>query len=124
MARLKSLKPTLSVLKGGLRRADDGMSRDAYRDAAQPWRRWYKTARWQRVRLGVIRRDKYTCQQTGALCIGKHPAPNSPVVDHIVPHRGDEALFWDESNLQTVSKEFHDREKQRIERADLAGGLR
>jgi 5-methylcytosine-specific restriction protein A len=38
------------------------------------------------------------------------------VVDHILPHRGDEALFWAESNLQTVSKTYHDKEKQSIEK--------
>ncbi len=47
------------------------------------------------------------------LCIGKYPADDSPVVDHIKPHRGDETLFWDPSNLQTVSKAYHDSEKQK-----------
>jgi 5-methylcytosine-specific restriction enzyme A len=31
------------------------------------------------------------------------------VVDHIVPHRGDPALFWDESNWQAMAKVCHDR---------------
>lgn len=30
------------------------------------------------------------------------------VVDHIVPHRGDEKLFWDESNWQALCKRCHD----------------
>ena len=57
------------------------------------------------------------CQQTGVILMGKDPAHDSPVADHILPHRGDPALFWDEQNLQTVSKAWHDREKQRREHA-------
>lgn len=50
---------------------------------------------------------------------GKH-APNSAVVDHIIPHRGDLALFWDESNLHAVSKTWHDKHKQSLEKRGLA----
>ena len=31
------------------------------------------------------------------------------VVDHIVPHRGDQKLFWDESNWQPLCKPCHDK---------------
>ena len=30
------------------------------------------------------------------------------VVDHIVPHRGDRKLFWDEKNWQPLCKRCHD----------------
>ena len=30
------------------------------------------------------------------------------VVDHIIPHRGDEKLFWNEGNWQALCKHFHD----------------
>jgi 5-methylcytosine-specific restriction protein A len=30
------------------------------------------------------------------------------VVDHVVPHRGDPALFWDERNWQSLCKPCHD----------------
>ena len=30
------------------------------------------------------------------------------VVDHIVPHRGDQQLFWDEKNWQPLCKDCHD----------------
>jgi 5-methylcytosine-specific restriction endonuclease McrA len=52
------------------------------------------------------------------LLTGHAPAPTSPIVDHIIPHRGNLALFWDEENLQAVCKEYHDGEKQRLERAN------
>ena len=31
------------------------------------------------------------------------------VVDHIIPHRGDKRLFWDEKNWQPLCKDCHDR---------------
>lgn len=119
MARLKTLPPRLSALAPRLGRAPgDEKARLRERDQNVTWRGWYKTERWRKLRQKILVRDAYTCQRTGAVCIGKHPDPNSPVVDHIHPHRGDEALFWDEANLQTVSKAYHDSEKQKQERAE------
>jgi 5-methylcytosine-specific restriction protein A len=39
--------------------------------------------------------------------------------DHIEPHRGDDRLFWDENNLQTLCKGCHDEVKQAEEQASL-----
>lgn len=97
-----------------------GPERDRVRRQVAHWRKWYSTKRWRALRRAVLKRDAWTCRQTGVLLIGKDPAPNSPVVDHIQPHRGDPDLFWDIENLQAVSKAWHDSEKQRIERG--AGG--
>ncbi|MDH6265525.1 5-methylcytosine-specific restriction protein A [Rhizobium sp. SG_E_25_P2] len=93
------------------------------RDRSVKWRGWYKTERWRRLREEVLIRDGYICQQTGVICSGKYPARNSPVADHKEPHRGDEALFWDINNIQTVSKEYHDTVKQKQERAQPRGIL-
>ncbi|WP_424976816.1 HNH endonuclease [Leisingera sp. S232] len=38
------------------------------------------------------------------------------VVDHIIPHRGDDRLFWDRSNWQPLCTSCHSRRKQRQER--------
>ncbi|MEM8822049.1 MAG: HNH endonuclease [Pseudomonadota bacterium] len=81
---------------------------------------WLNTTRWQNLRLRILERDEWTCRQTGVLLVGGRDAPNSAVVDHIVPHRGDETLFWNEDNLQSVAKAWHDAEKQRRERNGLA----
>jgi len=102
--RLRPMPQVNSAEEGAARRSKD----------------WLNTARWQRLRLKVLKRDEYTCQQTGMLLSGKHPAANSPVVDHIEPHRGDPDLFWDEENLQSVTKEWHDRVKQSMEKRGLA----
>lgn len=40
---------------------------------------------------------------------------DAQVVDHIKPHRGDKALFWDWNNLQALCMPCHDRDKQRLE---------
>lgn len=98
-------------------RAEAEADRSRVRDRVHEWRAWYRTPRWQALRRKVLLRDGYVCRQTGVPLIGKYPAPDSPTVDHIKPHRGDPALFWDEANLQAVSKEWHDREKQRQEHA-------
>jgi 5-methylcytosine-specific restriction endonuclease McrA len=38
------------------------------------------------------------------------------VVDHIIPHKGDTALFWDRTNWQPLCKLCHDSTKQRLEK--------
>lgn len=121
MGRLKSLQPRVKALGSRLQpamtRDESEAKRYRDRDAQQAWRKLYKTERWRKLRLKVLERDGYTCQKTGVICVGRYPAPHSPVVDHIKPHHGDERLFWDESNLHTVTKEYHDKVKQSEERA-------
>jgi 5-methylcytosine-specific restriction endonuclease McrA len=95
--------------------------RDRQRSTFNVWRAWCKTARWQKLRAKVLKRDLYTCQRTGVLLTGKYPAPNSPVVDHKKAHRGDEALFWDETNMHAVSKAYHDKVKQAEEQSQIKG---
>lgn len=117
-SRLTTLKPKLQTLAPRLgRMPGDERARLAERERNQPNRKWYHSERWKQLRLKVLVRDDYTCKQTGQICAGEHPAPNSPVVDHIRPHHWDEALFWDINNLQTVTKAYHDSEKQKQERA-------
>ena len=116
MGRLKMLGASLGTVRSSIAYMPQGEKEHDRHRATQGWRAWYKTARWQRLREAVLLRDSYTCQATGVLLSGKHPAPNSPVVDHREPHRGDPALFWNEDNLWSVSKVWHDAEKQRQER--------
>ena len=42
-------------------------------------------------------------------CLEEGKFRKATVVDHIIPHRGDEKLFWDRSNWQPLCKEHHDR---------------
>ncbi|KQZ81884.1 HNH endonuclease [Mesorhizobium sp. Root157] len=91
--------------------------RSQQRDATQPWRAWYKTSRWQKLRWSVLVRDLFTCQMAG--CGRIEPNTSLLVADHKQPHRGNEQLFWDEANLQCICKACHDRLKQREERDSM-----
>lgn len=41
-------------------------------------------------------------------CLKYSKMVKATVVDHIVPHRGDKILFWDETNWQALCKSCHD----------------
>jgi 5-methylcytosine-specific restriction endonuclease McrA len=119
VGKLKALRPRIGALAPRIGYASgDEQARTKHRDATVNWRAWYKTTRWQKLRQAVLVRDNYRCQKTGVLLMGRHPAPNSPVVDHVKAHRGDPELFWDERNLMAVSKAYHDSVKQAEERRE------
>ena len=101
------------VQPGGQRLSRVFRDREQARPVLEPWRRWYKTARWQRLRLGVLERDCYTCGK----CQVVETDTSQLVADHRVPHRGDEALFWAEGNLWCLCAACHNRVKQAEERA-------
>ncbi len=44
-----------------------------------------------------------------AECMRQGKLTEATVVDHIKPHRGDQQLFWDESNWQPLCKSCHDK---------------
>lgn len=118
---MKSFKPGLSrsiETASVSSRPDKERARLKQREQADSLRGLYRTKRWRDLRLKILERDLYTCRQTGVILSGTYPAPNSAVVDHIKPHRGDEALFWDVENLQSVCKSWHDSIKQAREKAD------
>ena len=124
MARLPRMAPRLTAARPALAwRPEAERARLQVREATTDYRKWYKTARWDVLRKHVLLRDNYTCQQTGALLSGQHPAPDSPVVDHIKPHNGDPDLFWDMGNLQSVTKAWHDSAKQSAERMDKQAAI-
>jgi len=64
----------------------------------------------------VAHGTRCACQIASARARNKCNAP-ATVVDHIIPHRGDEALFNDRNNLQSLCAPCHNRRKQRLERA-------
>lgn len=108
MARLKRLGASLAMLAPDLPMSPHaGPERDRWRARHQPWRAWYRTARWQRLRWQVLERDLFTCRRCGRI-----EADTSRLVcDHVEPHRGDEARFWS-GPFQTLCKGCHDQAKQ------------
>lgn len=145
IAGLTCLKPTLPGLPPRLGLQEQ--NRDARRRAETPWRAWYDTMDWQRLRavkfianaarhgmpidpadLRLVNREAVAeavafvlgrgwvrCEQTGVELVAGRADPRAATLDHIVPHRGNPALFWREDNLQVVAKHWHDSEKQRQE---------
>jgi 5-methylcytosine-specific restriction protein A len=49
------------------------------------------------------------------MCEREGIAHSATVTDHIVPHRGDAELFWNEANWQALCKRHHDRKSLREE---------
>lgn len=113
MVKLTSLKPTLGSLAPTIGRLPGREAFDRDRDQ-QVWRKWYKTARWQKLRMAVLVRDLFTCQRCGRI----EGDTSLLVADHKRRHNGVEALFWDILNLWTLCKTCHDSWKQRQERRD------
>ncbi len=76
----------------------------------RPWRHWYDKARWDRRRKLQLQKDHYLCVMHLA-CGAIEPAT---VVDHVVPHNGDEKLFWF-GDLQSLCVSCHNNTKQQLE---------
>jgi hypothetical protein len=53
------------------------------------------------------------CAQAGNVVLGYH-------VDHVKPHKGNLALFYDPQNLQTLCTPHHNGSKRREERRGFA----
>jgi 5-methylcytosine-specific restriction protein A len=119
MGKLTNVRPRLVAVVSRLPRMTDEHGHDA---RSEHWRNWYKLARWQRLRQRVFVRDGYVCQRSGVICAGSGDDPNAPVANHIRAHRGDPVLFWDEDNIETVTKQVHDTIIQRAEAAARARG--
>jgi len=94
--------------KGAPTRKEQKANADRYRGSASE--RGYNH-RWSKARDTFIR--------SHPLCIGCEAggliAP-ATVVDHVDPHHGDPAKFWDTSMWQSCCKWHHDSVKQQLER--------
>lgn len=78
----------------------------AYRREQDRWRgsaseRGYTHA-WHKARNRYLR-DNPLCTQ----CKGQGVIKEAGVVDHIIPHKGNNELFWDESNWQSLCTRHH-----------------
>lgn len=56
------------------------------------------------------------------MCLNQGHEVASEITDHIIPHKGDKQLFWDESNWQALCKRCHDSIKQTIEKSGYEKG--
>ncbi len=74
--------------------------------AADPF---YLSKQWKKVRLDVIRRDKWRCQQCNVLCLGKKRDKPTAHVDHLVARKDRPDLALSMNNLQTLCAPCHSR---------------
>ncbi|MGU3495920.1 HNH endonuclease [Xanthobacteraceae bacterium A53D] len=92
-------------------------------------------SRWDKARATFLAEPEnclcVRCKANGILNPGTlrmdgAPEPNPRrrhlVVDHIVPHKGDQKLFWDRSNWQALCPDHHDIAKQQEEGRGFASG--
>lgn len=134
LIRLKALKPRLQAIV----RRTPVMQPDSWRnEQSSSAKRGYGYA-WQKARAGHLRshplfvyclRDPayspvrdlapstaiLRCAALGMV------APMASVVDHIEPHRGDQVLFWNKANWQSLCGTHHSADKQREEAAQRRG---
>lgn len=67
------------------------------------WRHLYKTARWRRLREWQLGHQPL-CER----CLDMEIVEPATVVHHREAHKGDEALFWNPDNLESICKPHHD----------------
>lgn len=58
---------------------------------------------WQKARMVYL-----AAHPLCVMCEKEGRYRKATVVDHIIPHRGDERLFWDRNNWQALCKRHHD----------------
>lgn len=110
MSRLTTLKPRLGTQGARVAVMQPGSWRTDKQTAAQ---RGYDH-KWRKARERHLADHPLCvyCQRLGLVTAAN-------VVDHVVPHRGDMALFWDQANWQSLCTPCHSSVKQREEQAGL-----
>ena len=72
---------------------------------ASATQRGYNT-RWQKVSKMYLK-EHPICECPVCAKLGRHTTAN--VVHYVIPHHGNQELFWDEENWQAMNKKCHDR---------------
>lgn len=102
MAKLQRLQPRLQTVKAKREVIQTGFRTEYQKMYGHDWRK--ARARFlQSNPLCIYCRDRFN----------RVTAAN--VVDHIIPHKGDKTLFWDELNWQSLCKYCHDSIKAKEE---------
>jgi len=65
-------------------------------------------SQWDKARRGWLAKHPLCVE-----CERGNRITAATTVDHIIPHRGDMALFWDTSNWQSLCKHHHDQKTAR-----------
>lgn len=102
---LRTLKSTVRTLPTSTLRTAAGSWRDGRTTAERGY-----GGRWQKARAVFLDRNPLCifCARNGRVEVAN-------VVDHVIPHEGDQKLFWDRSNWQSLCKPCHDSTKRLME---------
>ncbi|WP_105531818.1 HNH endonuclease signature motif containing protein [Solimicrobium silvestre] len=84
---------------------------------AVPYKNLYGRKNWFRLRWNQLQRQPL-CE----LHLKLNRVVAATIVDHIKPHRGNEILFFDPLNLQSLCKTCHDGAKQELEKSGTLRG--
>ena len=60
--------------------------------------------KWQKFREEYLKKNPFCLK-----CLKKGKLTKAKVVVHIIPHKGDKRLFWNESNMQVLCVHFHNK---------------
>ena len=85
-------------------RRSEARARAKVGEAARAGRALYATERWKRAA-----RRHLAAHPLCADCAELGAVTEASEVDHVVPHRGDRARFWDRSNWQSLCRPCHSR---------------
>lgn len=107
MPRLTTVKPRL---KPAPTRQIATTNSDSWRAGKTTAERGYG-GKWQRERERFLFKNPLCCY-----CQADGKVTAATVVDHKTPHQGDQSLFWDQKNWQSLCKHCHDSTKRLEER--------
>ena len=79
--------------------------------------RLYDRQRWRRRSRAFLQANPLC-----VMCTAAGRVTLAQLVDHIVPHKGDEELFWDEANWQPLCAKDHSAAKQAQEKSGRIRG--
>lgn len=68
-------------------------------------------SRWREARARFLKANPFCVG-----CLKDERVVKATVVDHVIPHREDKKLFWDENNWQALCKRCHDNKTMTTDR--------
>lgn len=74
-------------------------------------------SRWQKARATYLRSHPLC-----VMCASRNIVMAATIVDHVIPHKGDQALFWDKDNWQSLCATCHNSHKKRLENSGVVAG--
>lgn len=81
------------------------------------WDGWYKKQRWRNWSRLQLQEHPLCC-----MCLDNGIVMEATVADHIIPHHGDEQMFWF-GKLQSLCRPHHDGRKQQQEKKGYANDI-